>query len=117
VLCRKTLPLPVFGGLTRPVLAAQWRLGSNWRQPPRLSVGLGVADEVAYSPLDDGATLSSSGTVAFRKKAFLTRRWGVEVRGGCVCVVLVLGGGAQTRSVWTILCWQHVLPGVALACS
>lgn len=78
-LCRKSLPLPIFGGLTRPVLAAEWELGSNWRKVPRLQVGLAVADNVE-STVDDGATLSNDGTVAFRKKMFLTRRWGVEVR-------------------------------------
>jgi hypothetical protein len=69
----------VFGGLTRPVLAASWELGSNWRKLPRLQLGLAVADDV-QSTVDDGATLSNDGTVAFRKKMFLTRRWGVEVR-------------------------------------
>lgn len=75
---RKSLPLPVFGGLTRPVLAAEWELGSNWRKVPRLQLGLAVADDV-QSTVDDGATLSNDGTVGFRKKLFLTRRWGVEV--------------------------------------
>jgi hypothetical protein len=81
-ICRKSLPLPlpVFGSLTRPVLAAEWELGSNWRRMPRLQLGLAVSDDV-QSSVDDGATLSNDGTVAFRKKAFVTRRWGVEVGG------------------------------------
>jgi hypothetical protein len=75
---RKSLPLPVFGGLTRPVLAAEWELGSNWRKVPRLQLGLAVADD-GQSCVDDGATLSNDGAVAFRKKMFVTRRWGLEV--------------------------------------
>lgn len=74
------MPLPIFGGVTRPVLAAEWELGSNWRKVPRLQLGLAVADDV-QSSVDDGATLSNNGTVAFRKKMYVTRRWGVEVRG------------------------------------
>jgi len=61
------------------VLAAEWELGSNWRKVPRLQLGLAVADDV-QSSVDDGATLSNNGTVAFRKKMYVTRRWGVEVR-------------------------------------
>lgn len=77
-LCRKTLPLPILGGLTRPAISAEWELGSNWRKVPRLQLGLAVTDDV-QSMVDDGATLSNDGTVAFRKKMFVTRRWGLEV--------------------------------------
>ena len=45
---------------------------------PSLQIGLAVADDV-QSGIDDGATLGSDGTVAFRKKAFVTKRWGLEV--------------------------------------
>jgi hypothetical protein len=74
------------------VLAAEWELGSNWRKVPRLQVGLAVADDV-QSTVDDGATLSNDGMAAFRKKMFVTRRWGVEVRG----------------LWWWWLCWSHLV--------
>jgi hypothetical protein len=80
---RKVLPFPVFGGITKPVLAAEWPVGGadNWRDSwrrPRLQLGLSVDD--APSSNDDGATLTSNGSLAFRRKVFVTRRWGVEVR-------------------------------------
>jgi hypothetical protein len=81
--CRKVLPFPVFGGITKPALAAEWPVGGadgwrdSWRRP-RLQLGLSVDD--APSSNDDGATLTSNGSLAFRKKLFVTRRWGVEVR-------------------------------------
>jgi hypothetical protein len=68
------------------VLAASWQLGTEWRRAPRLQLGLAMADE-ARSPLDDSATLGTNGTVAFRKKAFVTRRWGLEVGGLALSVV------------------------------
>lgn len=64
------------------MLAAEWELGNSWRKAPRLQLGLAVADDV-QSGVDDGATLGGDGTVAFRKKAFVTRRWGVEVKSCC----------------------------------
>lgn len=76
---RKAIPLPVLGGLMRPVLAAEWELGSNWRRVPRLQLGLAAAEDVQSTSMDDGATLGSDGKVNFRKKVFVTRRWGVEV--------------------------------------
>jgi hypothetical protein len=79
------LPFPVFGGITKPVLAAEWPVGGadgwrdSWRRP-RLQLGLSVDDTPSSN--DDGATLTSNGSLAFRRKVFVTRRWGVEVRSG-----------------------------------
>uniref|UniRef100_A0A383VY41 Uncharacterized protein n=1 Tax=Tetradesmus obliquus TaxID=3088 RepID=A0A383VY41_TETOB len=81
---RKVLPFPVFGGITKPVLAAEWPVGGvdgwrdSWRRP-RLQLGLSVDDTPSSN--DDGATLTSNGSLAFRRKVFVTRRWGVEVDG------------------------------------
>lgn len=103
------LPLPFLGGVLRPVLAAEWRVDRHspleaWRRP-RLQLGL-AADAAdgdgsrSGAALDDGAALAPDGTLSFRRKAFVTRHWGLEVDGTARCSIAHdLADGASPGAV------------------
>lgn len=76
------MPLPIFGGVTKPVIAAEWQIGSvrdDWRNWSRPRLQLGFAVDDSPSTTDDGWNVNTNGSVSFRKKAYLTKRWGLEV--------------------------------------